>query len=82
MGTGLERHIGSGAACRLAGDFQRLPFGMRAAANGGHGFGDDLPVFDEHTANRWVGKRLALMAERNLDCPSHESFVIGTGGHG
>ncbi|MNU80761.1 hypothetical protein D3C71_704020 [compost metagenome] len=81
MGTGFERYIGGRATGRLAGDFQRLPFGMGTTAHGGDRFSDDFSVFYENAADRGVGQRLPLVAKRNLDGPRHESFVIGTARH-
>ncbi len=81
VGTGFERDIGGCATGRLAGDFQRLAFGMGPAADGRHRFGDDLSVLDEDAADRGIGQRLTLVAKRNLDGPRHEFFVIGTARH-
>ena len=80
MTARFQRHIGRAPACRDACARQRLGLGMRAPARLGPAAADDMPVLDDHTANRRVRPDIAKATPGEPQrCPHHPRVVSNFG---
>ena len=77
MAARLQRHVGRGAACPLAGHGQRMPLGMRRAGADVPALSRHLPVTDHDAAHAGIGRGTGHAQTRQLQGARHVAVVVG-----
>ncbi len=79
MAAGLERDIGRGPPCRLAGAAKRFGFGMGPSAGLGPAAAHDPSLADQDAADGGIGPAPAQGAARQGEGRAHMPGVVGPG---